>query len=190
MLAAIDTGMRLWKTSQDKINVDREARSAFSIISEDLDNIVNPPAPMPQPIFQNPAGSDGKFMEFLVSKPPTYQTQNAAAPGNIGDVCYVRYRLRNNQILRAYADSLPTFKALNSGTPKFPSGADIVEEVLAVNIGNVWIGTHGPGGNFNTTPTRSLYLSIEAKDAWSFSPNPPPSRNTQYFTATVDIPAE
>jgi prepilin-type N-terminal cleavage/methylation domain-containing protein len=190
MLASVDTGMRLWKNSQEKINVDREARTALSLISEDLKNIVNPPAPMPQPVFQNPAGPSGTFMEFLTSKPSGYQSQNATAPGNIGDVCYVRYSFRNNQILRAYADSRPTFTALNSPTPSFPTGADVVEEVLAINIGNVWVGTQGPGGTANSTPPRSLYYFIEAREATSFGQNAPPSRNTKYFTATAAIPAQ
>jgi prepilin-type N-terminal cleavage/methylation domain-containing protein len=183
MLAAVDTSMRLWKTTQDKINVDREARTAFSLIADDLKNMINPPAPIPQPIFQNPDNT-GKFMEFLVLKPTEYQSEGDE---NRGDVCYVRYRFQGNKILRAFADSKPTFDALKNN--QFPA-SDAVEEVLAVNIRSVAVGTQGPGGVANTLPQRSLYYSIEATEPASFGPNPPPVKNRQYFTATASIPAQ
>lgn len=186
MLAAVDTGMRLWKSSQDKINVDREARTPFSVIAEDLKTMVNPPSG-PAPVFQTPPAGGGIFMEFLVRKPRDYQSQNSTtAPGNIGDVCYVRYTFRNNQILRGYADSAATFPPLNSTPPRFPSS--VTEEVLAVNIRNVFVGTQGPNGVMGTSPTRTAYYSIEAAEATSFGPNAPRARVTQYFTATALVP--
>jgi prepilin-type N-terminal cleavage/methylation domain-containing protein len=186
MLAAMDTGMRLWKTTQDKIVIDREARSAFSLIAEDLKSMFNPPLPVPAPVFQNPAGGDGKFMEFLVLKSPGYQSQNSSASaGNVGDVCYVRYSFRNNQILRAFADSKPTFDALQNN--QFPVG-DAIEEVLAINIRSVAVGTHGPNGAANTLPIQTIYYSIEASDPASLGPNAPPDRNRKFFTATASIP--
>jgi len=188
MLAAVDTGMRLWRTSEKKIIVDREARTAFTMISEDLRNIVVLPAPMPQAVFQPPDGS-GKFLEFLVLKPIDYQDQTTAANVNTGDVCYVRYRFSDNKILRAFSDSKPTFEGLSFNPPRFPQGNDLVEEVLAVNIRNVWLGTQGPDGVSGTQPTRSIYYSIESTEPEAIGPNAPPAKNRQYFTATASIPA-
>lgn len=190
MLAAVDTGMRLWKTAEDKIQVDREARTALSQITQDLQNIINPPTPAPQPIFQDP-DADGKFMEFLVLKPQDYQNQTDTAANNVGDVCYVRYRLENNKIYRAFADSGPTFEALQSN--RFPSGEDVVEEILAINVRTVEVVTQGIYGEYQQSfspQTRSLFCYIQTNEPSSFSPNAPPPRRVQHFTATASIPAQ
>lgn len=185
MLASVDTGMRLWRTSQQKITVDREARTAFSMIADDLKTIITLPAPMPQAVFQSPGG-DGKFMEFLVLKPTDYQDQTTE--GNSGDVCYVRYRYADNKIWRAFADSKATFEALRRSPPRFPQGSELVEELLAVNIRNVYLGRQGRDGVNATLPTRTIYYSIEATEPEAIGPNRPPAKNRQYFTATASIP--
>jgi hypothetical protein len=187
MLAAVDTGMRLWKTTQDRITVDREARAAFSIIAEDLKNMVNPLEPLPQPVFRDPSGGDGVFMEFLVRKPLDYQTQNSTAQSaNFGDVCYVRYSFRNGRVYRAFADSEPTFNALRN--EQYPGNAP--EELLAMNILRVNVGAQGPDGKLGTLPMRSLFYSIEAVEAASLGPGSPPAKNRQYFTSTAKIPVQ
>jgi prepilin-type N-terminal cleavage/methylation domain-containing protein len=193
MLASMDAGMRLWKDSQQKMTVDREARAAFTLISNDLKTAITLPAPLPQAVFQNPSG-DGKFMEFLLTKPVDYQDNSTSGnlttgEMNSGDVCYVRYRFEDNKIWRAYADSKTTFEALQSTPPRFPQGDEVVEELLAVNIRNVWLGRQGPDGVSGTLPTRTIYYSIEATEPDAIGPNSPPAKNRQFFTATAAIPA-
>lgn len=190
MLAAVDTGMRLWKTAEDKIKVDREARTALSQISQDLQSMINPALPTPQPVFQMPDDADGKFMEFLVLKPREYQDQTEAAK-NVGDVCYVRYRLENNKIYRAFADSEPTFEALRNN--RFPGGDDVIEEILAINVRTVELKTQDKDGGHQTTftpETRSLFCYVQTNEPSSFGPNPAPARKVQHFTVTASIPAQ
>jgi hypothetical protein len=167
MLAAVDTGMRLWKTTEDKIQIDREGRIALSQISQDLKNMINPPSPTPQAVFINMPKDGEIFMRFLVLKPTDYQSKEAEAPGNVGDVCYVQYRLQDQKILRGFVDSQATFEALKNGN--FPTVGTDVEELLAVNVKRVVVKTQDINGNYEdafTPQSRSMFCYVN-----TFAPN-------------------
>lgn len=199
MLASIDTGMRLWKTTQDKISIDREGRYAMFQISRDLQNMITPPTPAPTPFFKNIGEGNGKFMEFFLIKPSDYQEPDSAGEKNVGDVCYVRYKLQDNKILVYYEDSEKTFESLKNN--RFPSVEDGDEnwETLALNVRRVGAITQNSKGEYQlagengyTSDIRSLFCYIEINDPASFGPNPAPTqtRKSQYFTVTSSIPPQ
>jgi ferredoxin--NADP+ reductase len=104
-------------------------------------------------------------MEFLVRRPRDYQDQSG---GNTGDLCYVRYRYRDNKIERASADSAATLEALRDGKRPNPSNF----EVLADNLPSFFIGAFdGDGQRLNPEGSaadiravRTVDLSLAAVD--------------------------
>jgi type II secretory pathway component PulJ len=160
MLAAVDTGMRLWKTTEEKIQIDREGRIALSQISQDLKNMINPSSPKPIFIMQPKDGET--FMKFLVLKPEDYQDNTMTPPENVGDVCYVEYKLQDKKIYRGFVDSKETFEKLKSGN--FPTVKEGNQELLAVNVETVTVETQDIDGvkqELYTDKTRSLFCYVK-----------------------------
>lgn len=128
MLTATSTSMAIWRNSERAIAVDREGRNAISLISDDFANML--PVSESAPDYLQPklaVWKDLVFAEFFVLRPRDYQVAGA---GNDGDVCYVRYRYRDQKIERALADSAESFAALKS--KKAPAPAEF--EVLSENL--------------------------------------------------------
>jgi prepilin-type N-terminal cleavage/methylation domain-containing protein len=140
MLTATTTSMAVWRNSEKAIAVDREGRNAISLISDDFANML--PISEDAPDYMQPqlaVWKDLVFAEFFVLRPKDYQ---AAGAGNDGDVCFVRYRYRDNKIERAVADSAETFAALKD--KKAPPANDF--EVLAVGLPSFTINTYDEVG--------------------------------------------
>lgn len=141
LLTATTGSMSIWRSSERAIAVDREGRNALALISDDLANMIPVSSDSPehmQPRFA--VWNDQVFMEFLVLRPLDYQDE---AAGNVGDICYVRYRYRDNRIERATADSAATFAALRERERPLADNF----EVLSENLPSFWISTYGVDGN-------------------------------------------
>lgn len=128
MLTATTTSMAIWRNSERAIAVDREGRNAMTLISDDFANML--PVSANAPDYLQPqlaVWKDFVFAEFFVLRPRDYQAEGG---GNEGDVCYVRYRYRDNRIERAVADSAETFEAMKEGKAPVPSEFEILSENL------------------------------------------------------------
>lgn len=132
LLNSVTTSLSIWRVTEDRMGADREARSAFQMIADDLANAVMPTNPALWPTN----ASNGTVLRFLTLKPTDYQ-----APGNPGDVCFVEYTVlaatnanipTNNVLLRRFVDSRDTYDALVNGT--FPLNTTNAFQVLATNI--------------------------------------------------------
>lgn len=140
LLAATSTSLGLWRNSEKGIAVDREGRNALMLISDDLANMLPVASDAPdslQPRFA--VWDDLVFMEFLVRRPRDYQDQKG---GNTGDICYVRYRYRDNKIERASMDSVATLEALRDEKRPDPDNF----EILADNLPSFFIGAFDSDG--------------------------------------------
>jgi prepilin-type N-terminal cleavage/methylation domain-containing protein len=140
LLMTTTGSISIWRGSENAIAVDREGRNALTLISDDLANML--PVATDAPEYMLPrfaVWNDLVFMEFLVLRPRDYQ---APDEGNNGDLCYVRYRYRDNKIERATADSAQTFAELREGRRPAPENF----EVLSENLPRFYIGTYGTDG--------------------------------------------
>ena len=128
MLTATSTSMAIWRNSERAIAVDREGRNAITLMADDFANML--PVAENAPDYMQPqlgVWNDYVFAEFFVLRPRDYQKEGA---GNDGDVCYVRYRYKDQKIERAASDSEETFGAIkNGGVPK-PANFEILSENL------------------------------------------------------------
>lgn len=159
LLMATSTSLSMWRSSEDKISVDREGRTAAALMSEDLRNMVAIPGINAE--FRNPGGG-GVFMEFFVLKPQDYQDAEA---GNVGDVCFVQYRLQDNAIQRGLVESKASFDAIRGGGKPTVPGDQF--EMLATNVRNVFFTTYKPDGTLDATAPEygMVSLSVELLDA-------------------------
>ena len=159
LLMATSTSLSMWRSSEDKISVDREGRTAAALMSEDLRGMVA--IPNLNADFRNP-GSGGNFMEFFVLKPQDYQDAEA---GNVGDVCFVQYRFGDNAIERGLVESKATFDAIRAGNKPTVPGDQF--EVLATNVRSVFLTTYQPNGAINASAPDfgMVSLSVELLDA-------------------------
>ena len=166
LLMTTTGSISIWRGAENAIAVDREGRNALALISDDISNML--PVASDAPAFMQPqfgVWDDLVFMEFLVVRPQDYQNSGG---GNVGDVCYVRYRYIDEKIERATADSAATFAALQNQTR--PAATEF--EVLAQNLPTFFIATFGadgrklnPEGNSADIPAvQTIDVSLAAVD--------------------------
>jgi len=188
LLMATSTSLTMWRNSEDKISVDREGRTAAAFMADDLRNMVAIPGINAE--FRNPGGG-GTFMEFFVLKPQDYQDAEA---GNVGDICFVQYRLQGNAIQRGLVESKATFDAIRGGgKPTVPASQF---EMLATNVANVFFTTYKPDGLINAAAPDYGMIScsvelLDAQDMENFRINPQlkeTSNSKQFFQLTARIP--
>lgn len=140
LLMTTTGSITIWRSSENAIAVDREGRNALALMSDDLANMLPVAADAPEYMLPRFAvWNDLVFMEFLVLRPLDYQVADA---GNNGDLCYVRYRYRDNKIERATVDSAETFAALRQ--QRRPAAENF--EVLSENLPRFHIATYGVDG--------------------------------------------
>lgn len=132
LLGAVTTSLSIWRVTEDRMGADREARSAFQMIADDLANAVVPTNPALWPTN----ASNGTVLRFLTLKPADYQ-----GAGDDGDVCFVEYAViastntnltTNNVLLRRFVGSQGTYDALTNSS--FPTNSSEPYELLATNI--------------------------------------------------------
>jgi prepilin-type N-terminal cleavage/methylation domain-containing protein len=125
LLGSVSTSLSLWRTTENKIAVDREGRSAHLLIAQDLMNAVVPDTSTnlwPQ------ISTDGTRIGFLTLKPYDYQDTNV----DFGDICYVEYALSNSTILCRVVGSKETFASIKNNS--LPSNSTNALQMLADNV--------------------------------------------------------
>ena len=208
MLTATSTSMAIWRNSERAIAVDREARNAMSLIADDFSNMLpvatNAPSHL-QPVFytdaeevpggDQPDGQGQVFIEALVLRPRDYQANGS---GNNGDLCYVRYRYRNEKIERAVADSKATYDALRDGKTPITDNY----EVLSDNAPKLFVFPYQANGkearsgepvvfyslaikSLEEDEARNLEKGIELKERGTSSEL---LSSMQYFSAFYEVP--
>lgn len=136
LLNSVTTGLSIWRVTEDRMGADREARSAFQMISDDLANAVVPTNTSLWPVIRSVGGVSSNSIGFLTLKPTDYQD---SAAGDVGDICYVEYEVRprtnapsNNVLLRRFVGSAETYTALLAG--RLPTNSTAPFQLLATNI--------------------------------------------------------
>jgi prepilin-type N-terminal cleavage/methylation domain-containing protein len=168
LLSVTSASLNLWRGSEEAIAVDREGRTAMTLLSQDLAGIVVPEE-KPRPEVEE--GTNASVpLRFLTAKPADYQEPDK---GDLGDVCFVEYRFRDHALWRGFAGSAETFKAL----PDFPEVPDDKFEVLATNVLQFKVWQWDREGNpvaANASPsTFDIRLEVvDAKDMENFRRNP------------------
>jgi prepilin-type N-terminal cleavage/methylation domain-containing protein len=212
LLGSVSTSLSLWRTTENKISVDREGRSAHLLIARDLMNAVVPEA---IPSLWPKISSDGSRIGFLTLKPRNYQDTNV----DLGDICYVEYSVVSNNVLCGVVGSRQTFSSISNGvfptvtnrqmladnvvanadalkgTPIMSTPADLAaveKNFVAVSISNngssvvyVPAGANKPDAievNISTADADSV------RNAGIFSNTAAPLRNAGFFTFRVNLP--
>lgn len=187
LLTSASTGLSLWRNTEQRVSVDREARTAMHLLAEDLAGILNPTNTSLQPRFD--ANRDAVTpMRFLTVKSSDYQTNPAV---DVGDVCFVEYRFQSNALSRASVDSSATFQAMRNNA--MPTN-DLTFEVLATNILQFRVWAWDAAGNPATgSAVRAVDYLIEVVDAKgldNFRRNPNlPLIGQQYFSGRGAVPS-
>jgi hypothetical protein len=160
LLSMVDSGTKLWRVNENRVDTCREARAALGIISRDLQNLI--PSTNPSRFLLNEGAfakissvggavtntDRGSAVFFLSALPLKAQERYSNGDSNKSDICQVGYFLAFNRtsastnqslnLYRYFRSSDPTFQALTNGTglfaspPPFPNSADT--ELLARNI--------------------------------------------------------
>jgi prepilin-type N-terminal cleavage/methylation domain-containing protein len=135
LLQTTAASLSLWRISEGKIAAGREGRGAIQLIDQDFKSMIVPTNAALQPVL---VGNTG--FRFLTLKPGDFQ-DTAAEAGNVGDVCFVEYRIEDNAIVRGSVDSKLTFEALTNTPPTFPTNpANLTFHVVATNVTEaVWV---------------------------------------------------
>lgn len=154
LLSSTSTGLNLWRSTESRIDTDREGRAAWLTLSQDLDNILVPTNSASQPVVApSPNNTNAPTpLRFLVRRTRDYQT-NAA---DVGDACYVEYRYSNYALWRGFVGSADTYAAL----PNFPSVQSV--ELLATNVPQFTVFATGRDPSTPTNAANPL-ASIEAR---------------------------
>lgn len=189
LLGVTSTSLNLWRGSEEAISVDREGRTAMALLSQDLANIVIPSGDLRPEVDE--ATNAAAPLRFLTTKPLDYQDTD---DGDVGDVCFVEYRVRNNALLRGFAGSAKTFAAL----PDFPDVPDNEFEVLATNVlqFKVWQWDRDGKPLAGGAPAATMDVRLEvvdAKDLDNFRRNPAllsaqGYRSRKYFFTRHSVP--
>jgi hypothetical protein len=130
LVATANTSLQLWRTTTEKLAVDREGRIGLALLSWDLQNIIQPTNIALRPwVNTNTNASSFPALRFLTLKPADYQTNPAS---DLGDVCYVEYRFTNRSIMRAFVGSSATFAELQAGRLPTPNNSDF--ETMVPNV--------------------------------------------------------
>jgi len=173
LLSATSTGLGLWRSTESRIDTDREGRAAWLILSQDLDNILVPTNPASQPVIAaSPNNTNAPTpLRFLVRRTRDYQTNSS----DLGDACYVEYRYSNYALWRGFVGSDDTFDAL----PSLPTVPDSQVELLATNVPQFAVFATGrdPASSINAgNPLASIEARMEVLD----------SKDMANFTNTTD----
>jgi len=190
LLGVTSTSLSLWRGAEEAITVDREGRAAMNWLSQDLGNMVVPPAALRPEV--DLATNAAVPLRFLTSKPADYQR---ADEGDVGDVCFVEYRFRDNALWRGFAGSAATLAAL----PEFPQVPEEEFEVLATNVLQFKVWQWDREGNPLTgdalASTMDVRLEVvDAKDLDNFRRNPAlleaqGYRSRKYFLTRQAVPS-
>jgi len=130
LLSTLTTSISLWRNTESKSIADREARAAELMVAQDMANVVmqTNPALWPRVVGSGPDA----YLQLLTLRPPEYQS----APGDVGDVCYVEYRVsgETGELLRSFLGSAQTYaQILQKGA--FPSSSQAgAAQLLADNV--------------------------------------------------------
>jgi prepilin-type N-terminal cleavage/methylation domain-containing protein len=136
LLQTTAASLSLWRISEGKIAAGREGRGAIQLIDQDFKGMIVPTNAALQPVLDGDTG-----FRFLTLKPRDFQ-DTATAAGNVGDVCFVEYRIEDNAITRGSVDSKLTFEALTKTPPIFPAPSKF--HVVATNVTEaVWVENEG-----------------------------------------------
>lgn len=136
LLQTTAASLNMWRASERKISAGREGRGTLQLIQQDFNSMIAPSNASLRPTL---VGNSG--FRFLTLKPLDFQ-DTAAAAGNLGDVCFIEYRVTNNAIVRGSVDSKLTLDALTNSSPAFPTPS--IFHVVATNvIDAVWTTNRG-----------------------------------------------
>jgi len=201
LLATTTASLGMWRGAEGRIAVEREGRNAVALMTDDLRSMIKVSDPPPVfPVGTGDFGSsipdDGSvFMEFFTLRPNDFQARNFESSGDVGDICYVQYRFRDNKIERAFAGSKATFDALRQKSR--PTTGNF--EVLADNIpgGNLWVYARDADGKPASTTLATVFVSVsfgvvEATEMQNLKRGITlPGRKTtqQYFSSRAFLPA-
>lgn len=128
LLQATSASLNIWRRSENKITVTKEARATTLLMAQDLQNIA---VPLDTNLWPK---ARSQSLVFLVSRPPGYQS--ASASTNAGDICFVEYRVTYQQdrsfIERGEVESTLTLRTLTNLPPRFPTPTTY--QMLATNV--------------------------------------------------------
>jgi len=157
LLSATSSSLGLWRGAEQRIAVDREGRNGLALMADDLANMLGLPGSAVTPQFDH--WNNDVFMEFPVTRPSDYQE---SGQGNVGDVCYVRYKYTSNSIYRSHVDSKATFDAIKGGAAPPPGNY----ELLADNVTYIDVNTYNAGGAPAANPAqiRTVHISVGVRD--------------------------
>jgi len=136
LLGSATSSLSLWRVTEARMAADREGRSAFQLLADDLANAVVPTNPAFWPKISNSAGLSGNLISFLTRKPLDYQDSD---DGDFGDICYVEYSVQPqagfNHLQRRFLGSRQTYQlGLSLGKlPEIPGGS-AVWQLLSTNV--------------------------------------------------------
>jgi prepilin-type N-terminal cleavage/methylation domain-containing protein len=125
LLQTTAASLNMWRATERKISAGREGRGALQLIDHDFKNLFAPSNPALHPALEG-----STVFRFLTLKPLDFQDTNN--PANVGDVCFVEYRITNNAIERGSVDSELTREAMTDGSPSFPTPARF--HIVATNV--------------------------------------------------------
>lgn len=156
LLNMVDSGTKLWRVNENRVDSYREARAALGIIARDLQNLIpstnasyfllNEEAfPLISSVGGAVTNTNSGSAAFFLSALPAKAQQSGS---NKSDVCQVGYFLAFNRtsastnlslnLYRYFRSSDPTFQTLTNGSglfaspPPFPNSSDT--ELLARNV--------------------------------------------------------
>jgi len=128
LLGTLGASMTLWRNTEGKLGADREGRAVVQLLAQDLANAVVPAATNYWPRVQDDT------LQFLTAKPQDYQDPDA---GDVGDVCYVEYRMSDDgfALLRSFQGSKWTYDNILSQGQGLPLPGSAGEaQLLATNM--------------------------------------------------------
>jgi prepilin-type N-terminal cleavage/methylation domain-containing protein len=134
LLSSVTTSLSIWRNTEDRIAADREGRSAYQMIAQDLASAVVPANTNLWPRITNTPQTSS--LRFLTLKPADYQDTTK----DFGDVCYVEYvvdrRAGSNFITRKFVGSADTYQQLKNPAGAFTalSANAAPSQLLATNI--------------------------------------------------------
>lgn len=136
LLGAVTNSLSTWRVTEARMAADREARSGFQILADDLANAVVPTNTSgPLTNLWPQIRSDGAKIGFLTLKPTEYQN---ATNDDFGDVCFVEYEVRpqagTNILTRRFVGSKETFGTISSNPPSMPTNSSALPQLLATNV--------------------------------------------------------
>lgn len=174
LLSIFSASLNLWRATDSKIYADREARIARLQISQDLSNVILPPATSMALWPRVLTSGRNTYLQFLTKSPDGYQT----GAENAGDVCFVEYAITpdNNSLTRRFIPSSQTFgEIITQG--RFPdAGSGPPEEIQMLATNLLPENTYAIRGltNLETAMSNRKFIILTGAD---LLPNPPSLTN-------------